>query len=175
MLPRQLLKAGSCRGKLVESGPAEQAEGVRTSNFYEALIVEQEEESVEAVLTVEAPLVKTKTAKRSRKKRVPFQRDSMPVAAQPVVTTPVVQTDTEAVKARSLQRPIGSSYFLPGKAEGKAVLFLIDTGCNTNLLSKHLFDKLPDKIKKTLEPCSSHGEMADGSEFAILWHDQDQG
>ena len=123
------------------------------------------EEIVEAVLTVDTPLVKTKRAKRSRKKRGPLLRDSVPVAAQPVVTTPEVQSDPEAVKARSLQRPIGSSYSLPGKAEGKSVLFLIDTGCNTNLLSKHLFDKLPDKIKNTLEPCSSHGEMADGSEL----------
>ena len=64
-----------------------------------------------------------------------------------------------------LEKPVRSSYLLPGKIEGKPVQLLLDTGCNTNLLSKHTFDRLPERVKKTLEKCDSHGLMADGSKL----------
>ena len=64
-----------------------------------------------------------------------------------------------------LKRPYTTSYFLSGKLEGKPVQFLIDTGCTTNLLSKHVFDRLPEWIKSSLEESDSHGVMADGTQF----------
>jgi len=61
-------------------------------------------------------------------------------------------------------QPYGSSYFLPGKLAGKAVTFLLDTGCTTNLLSRRLFDTLSARDRASLEPYErDHGTLADGS------------
>ena len=43
--------------------------------------------------------------------------------------------------------------------------FLIDTGSNTNLLAKHMFDRLPKRVRDTVEECDSHGVMADGTKM----------
>ena len=67
--------------------------------------------------------------------------------------------------AQVLERPYTTSYFLPGKLEGRPVQFLIDTGCTTNLLSKHVFDRLPERVKSGLEESDSHGVMADGTQL----------
>ena len=45
------------------------------------------------------------------------------------------------------------------------VQFLIDTGCTTNLLAKHVFDKLSPRVKIGLEECHSNGAMADGTQL----------
>ena len=66
---------------------------------------------------------------------------------------------------RTLERPYTTSYFLPGKLEGKPVQFLIDTGCTTNLLSKQVFNRLPERVKGYLEESDSHGIMADGTQL----------
>ena len=63
------------------------------------------------------------------------------------------------------ERPYKSSYFLPGRIEGRALNFLVDTGCNTNLLAKHVFDRLPRRVKDQLEECETHGRMADGTKL----------
>jgi len=58
----------------------------------------------------------------------------------------------------------GSSYFLPKKMSGKAARFLLDTGCTTNLLSKHLFDTLGAREWASLEPHEGgHDTLANGS------------
>jgi len=52
----------------------------------------------------------------------------------------------------------------PGKVAGKAVTFLLDSGCNTNFLSKRVFDALPPKVRKELAPYTGEpGNLADGS------------
>ena len=48
---------------------------------------------------------------------------------------------TEDDVIQVLERPYSTSYFLPGKLERRPVQFLVDTGCTTNLLSKHIFDR----------------------------------
>ena len=53
-----------------------------------------------------------------------------------------------------------TSYFFPGKLEGLPIQFLIDTGCITNLLSKPVFDKLPQAAMDLLEESDSHRLMA---------------
>jgi len=61
-------------------------------------------------------------------------------------------------------QPYGSSYFLPGKLTQKAVTFLLDTGCTTNLLSRRLFDTLSARDRVSLEPYEGeHGTLVDGS------------
>ena len=71
--------------------------------------------------------------------------------------------ETECPAARIVRRPYGASYFLPGKLAGHPVHFLIDTGCTTNLLGKHVFDRLPPYVRSQMEECDSHGVMADGT------------
>ena len=67
--------------------------------------------------------------------------------------------------APPLERPHQSSYFLPGKLERKPLQFLIDTGCNTNLISKRTYDNLPERIRSTLERQDRFGILADGSKL----------
>ena len=64
-----------------------------------------------------------------------------------------------------LEKPYTTSYFLLGKLEGKPVQFLVDTGCTTNLLFKHVFDRLPVRVKNGLEKSNSPGIMADGTQL----------
>ena len=57
-----------------------------------------------------------------------------------------------------------SSLFLPGKVEGHALHYLIDTGCSLNLLSKRIFDLLPVKVTRGLQSSEiKSGTLADGS------------
>ena len=72
-------------------------------------------------------------------------------------------TDSEPCEVLTLERPHRSSYYLPGKVEGRPVSFLLDTGCNTNLLSRKAFNALPSRIKKLLEENEKFGLLADGS------------
>ena len=60
-------------------------------------------------------------------------------------------------------RPHMASYFIPGRIEGRPTQFLLDTGCTTNLLGKHVFDRLPERIKEQKEEYSRHGLLADGT------------
>jgi len=46
----------------------------------------------------------------------------------------------------------------------KAATFLLDTGCTTNLLSRHLFDTLNTREQTSIEPYEgAQGMLADGS------------
>ena len=58
---------------------------------------------------------------------------------------------TEEVRIYTLEKVCKASYFLPGKVEGHLAQFLLDTGCTTNLLSKQVFNKLPNQIQMCLE------------------------
>jgi len=61
-------------------------------------------------------------------------------------------------------QPRGDSYFLPGKVAGRAVTFLLDSRCATNLLSRRVFDTLPPKDKAGMEPYTEeHGTLVDRS------------
>ena len=45
------------------------------------------------------------------------------------------------------------------------MLYLVDTGCNTNLISKRVFDRLPKHVQDQLMSCDTHGQMADGTKL----------
>ena len=65
-------------------------------------------------------------------------------------------------------RPYNTCYFIPGRVQGLPVQFLIDTGCTTNLLGKHVYDRLPQAIRATLQKDSGpHGTMADGTALEL--------
>lgn len=54
-------------------------------------------------------------------------------------------THTRAVTPTHLTKvegPYGPSHFVLRKTGGKDILFLISTGCTTNMLSHHIFDRL---------------------------------
>jgi len=72
---------------------------------------------------------------------------------------------TEAEHAEGLRvQPHGDSYFLSGKVAGRAVTFLLDTGCIMNFLSRRLVDSLPCKDKAGIEPHKGErGTLADTS------------
>jgi len=84
--------------------------------------------------------------------RVKPKKRKLPLAAK--------TTQVEGVRLQ----PHGESYFLPGKVAGKAVTFLLDLGCSTNILSKRVFDTLPPKERRELTPHTGEpGTLADGS------------
>jgi len=97
----------------------------------------------------------------------PSQPQKTPVISKTTQRRPAVRTQVlsppETNRSRSTQ-PYGSSYFLPGNILGKAVTFLLNTGCTTNLLSRRLFDTLGARERASLEPYEgAHGTLADGS------------
>lgn len=59
------------------------------------------------------------------------------------------------------ERHYGVSYLLPGQIEGRSIQLLTDTECTTNLLSKAVYNRLPDQTKKTIEERQSRGVLAD--------------
>jgi len=61
-------------------------------------------------------------------------------------------------------QPHRDSYILPRKVTGRDVTFLLDSGCTTNLLSRWVFNTLPLKERKELDPYTGEpGTLADGS------------
>ena len=68
-------------------------------------------------------------------------------------------------KVQVLERPYATRYFLSEELGDEQVQYLVDTGCTTNLLSKQVFDKLPEQMKHSLEESKSHGTMFDGTKL----------
>ena len=93
----------------------------------------------------------------------PVERQQL-AAAEAYAEKSQMEGSKEAA-VQALERPYTTSYFLPGKLEGRPVQFLVDTGCTTNLLSKHVFDRLPERVRNELEESDSHGVMADGTQL----------
>lgn len=74
-----------------------------------------------------------------------------------------------ACPEQQTSRPYNSSYFLPESVSGKVVLFLIDTGCTTNTLAKHVFDRLPEVARRQIQLyADTHGTVADSSVLVFL-------
>ena len=113
---------------------------------------------------------------RSRTKKAPAdapsQADRFYARREPMDGLSARQEPTDELSARrepptcaaqNLARPHRSSYFLPGKAAGLTMGYLVDTECNTNLVSKRIFDRLPKHIKDQCMECDTHRQMALGS------------
>ena len=85
-----------------------------------------------------------------------------------------VQFETKAMTATfdnnctSQPEPSASSYYMPGKVYGKSTLFLLDTGCTTNILSGHVFNSLSSNQKEKLRPVGSSATLADGSSLVFF-------
>ncbi|XP_067950499.1 uncharacterized protein [Watersipora subatra] len=83
--------------------------------------------------------------------------------AKGAVQTTSTQRTQEATCGQALDRPHSTSYFPPGKVESRALQFLVDTGCTTNLLNRRVFNRLPEAVRNRLEASHSHGLLADGT------------
>ena len=57
--------------------------------------------------------------------------------------------------------------YVPGRLGTRGVIYLIDTGCSHNLLSKSVFDRLPAVTRHQLVPLETAAAMADGSGLPI--------
>ena len=79
------------------------------------------------------------------------QTDGSLLAAEEAQGTGTPVEGPKEVRVQVLEKPYTTSYFLPGKLEGRPVQFLVDTGCTTNLLSKQVFDRLPERVRNCLE------------------------
>ena len=55
-------------------------------------------------------------------------------------TPHVPEVNISKMEEEGATRPHQDSYFLPGKIGGRNVQCLLDSGCMTNILSKHVFD-----------------------------------
>lgn len=51
------------------------------------------------------------------------------------------------------------NYSFPRKIEGRATHCLLETGCKTETLGQHNFDRLPTEIKAILQPSAIYGAM----------------
>ena len=98
----------------------------------------------------------------SKTSTLDWRRQSAAVEAQ-ADGSPVEVTGDAVVQV--LKRPYATSYFFPEKLEEKPVQFLVNTVCTTNLLVKHVFDRLPERVKNGLEESDSNGIMADGTQL----------
>jgi len=96
-----------------------------------------------------APLRRSPRRRRPRKLRAEHGRPHLDEAEH-----------AEGVRVQ----PHEDSYFLPSKVDDRAVTFLLDSGCSTNLLSHRVFDALPLKEGWGIEPYTGeHDTLADGS------------
>jgi hypothetical protein len=82
---------------------------------------------------------------------------------KPVISNKQFADTVPVEEEHMATRPHQACYFLPGKVEGKPAQFLLDTGSNTNLMSKKFYDQLPTRIKDQMVHCDSNGSMADGT------------
>lgn len=62
--------------------------------------------------------------------------------------------------AQNLALPRKFCYFLQGKAAGQAMLYLMDTGCNTELVSKLIFNRLLKHIQNQRVACDDQWRQA---------------
>lgn len=149
---------------------------VTVGNRYEALSQPESPEPPtpkETPPTAEPCSVKAKPARRRpRKPKSPVATKPTPHGGGPpplegqnqrAADAPVPQSQVASPVGH--WRPFRASYFLPGKIEGRPVQCLIDTGCTTNLLGKHVFDRLPANVRARLTPSEPCGSMADGSKL----------
>ena len=80
---------------------------------------------------------------------------------------PLAKQETLTYTTQHVERPHKSSYFLPGKTAGLTMLYLIDTGCNTNLISKKIFDQLPRHLQDQRMVRDTQGQMVDGTRLPL--------
>jgi len=93
-------------------------------------------------------------------RRIPRHRGPRKLRADPPKPYPGRTEHAGGVRAQ----PHRDSYFLPGKVVGRAVIFLLNSGCTTNLLSRRVFEALPRQNRSKVRPYTGeHGTLADGS------------
>ena len=103
------------------------------------------------------------------------------VSSEPECSRPgqctVTTIPNEQVEASAQQMPVpgmttpstpNTCFYVPGSIAGQKVLLLLDTGCTTSVLGKHVFQRLPQRVRGQLRTACSSGILADGS--PLLMH-----
>ena len=133
---------------------------IESSNRYGALTNLPETEQPSAASTggaldtgkVAPPTKTTKPAAQPKPRKVSSKDRQLPTE----------ESDVEQAQ-QIFDRPHQASYFIPGKVEGRPAQFLLDTGCTTNLLGKHVYDRLPEAVRSQRRDYAKHGLLADGT------------
>ena len=118
--------------------------GLALSNTYHPLIPTSVEEPVveESGSSSSSRRTRRQTPRPSTAppKASPSKKAAL-VAKQAQPPPPEIKSRSSDFQAQQVyDRPYRASYFIPGKVEGRSAQFLLDTGCTTNLLAKHVFD-----------------------------------
>ena len=106
----------------------------------------------------------TLTKKQKRKRRRPNK-------ASKKAKADLVSNLKEKAEGTSpeLSRPHQASLYLPVKVDRVASIFLVDSGCTTNILSKRIFDRLPKSVRAELQVGEANaGLLVDGSHLTLL-------
>ena len=69
-------------------------------------------------------------------------------------------TDAMKSKVKPAREGLDTCLYMPGKVEGKALHYLLDTGCSGNVLSKAMFNRLPASIQESLKVKRASAFMA---------------
>lgn len=67
----------------------------------------------------------------------------------------VLEALDKTIMTGTIERSYQPSYFLPGRVHRVQIQFLINTGCNTNILSKNAFDRLPLRSQRSCKFATS--------------------
>jgi len=118
----------------------------------------------------ETPRSKTSEDEKKDKPTSGTGRDTRSTLTLSRARSDELQSDAEAVPpssqcntAANWKEPNCSSYHLSGRVEGKAVRCLVDSGSTTNILSRRIFDCLPERKRSEARMRESAATLADGS------------
>ena len=57
--------------------------------------------------------------------------------------------------------------YIPGKVESRPLQYLLDSGSTENILSRHLYNRLPERIKTQIVANETTASLADGSGLLV--------
>ena len=149
---------------------------VSNANRYEALAnlpqpALEQNPSVESKALSAKPTGRKEPASQPRHSKPKSQREIGAQLEQPTripdadSSKDMEERETNLEAQQVYDRPHQASYFIPGRVEGRPVQFLLDTGCTTNLLGKHVFDRLPERVKTEKKEYARHGLLVDRHDF----------
>lgn len=89
------------------------------------------------------------------------------IAVKPAKTDISLKSAASDDRSTTSNRRI-ACYYMPGRIASKKVHFLLDSGCTSCVVGKHVFDSLPMKVKANLQPLdNASAQLADGSSTTI--------
>ena len=104
------------------------------------------------------PTARVKEPRDRRRKNKPSQKDAQ-----------AKDRRCDSDSCNVIERPHQASLYLPVKVERTTAVFLVDSGCTTNILSKRIFDRLPEAVRRGLQAHQTDaGLLVDGSRITLM-------